>query len=185
MSHFTVVVIGDDIESQLAPYEETEVAPYMCIMDEDEIRGMKEYYDKTTGGISLEELAEKMLDWNNTKGHYDNGKLYYFSTYNPESQWDWYEVGGRWRGYFLGLDGHVYDEMCKGEVDFEGMLKSEDFSPIPYAIVYDGKWLSKGKMGWFGASRDTVSEEDWERKVMAIYESLPDATMMTMVDCHI
>lgn len=27
-------------------------------------------------------------------------KAYTWSTYNPESKWDWYSIGGRWAGYF-------------------------------------------------------------------------------------
>lgn len=187
MSHFTVVVIGDDIDFRLAPYDENvEVAPYPVTMDEDSIRGMKEYYDKETGvDNSLEDLAEKMSDWMNTTGYYEGDKLHYYSTYNPESKWDWYEVGGRWSGYFLGKDGKGYDEITKGEVDFKEMSKSEDFTPIPYAMVYAGEWISKGDMGWFGCSSDTMTEEEWELKVMGIYDSLSDDTMLTMVDCHI
>jgi hypothetical protein len=28
-----------------------------------------------------------------------------YSTYNPDSKWDWYELGGRWKGYFRLKDG--------------------------------------------------------------------------------
>jgi hypothetical protein len=30
----------------------------------------------------------------------DDGKAYTVSTYNPESKWDWWVVGGRWPGHF-------------------------------------------------------------------------------------
>ena len=26
------------------------------------------------------------------------------STYNPDSQWDWYQIGGRWTGYYSNYD---------------------------------------------------------------------------------
>lgn len=34
--------------------------------------------------------------------HYDNEKksAYSISTHNPNSKWDWYQIGGRWTGYF-------------------------------------------------------------------------------------
>ena len=30
----------------------------------------------------------------------DEEGVYRLTTYNPNSKWDWYEVGGRWTGYF-------------------------------------------------------------------------------------
>lgn len=33
--------------------------------------------------------------------------IYEWSRYNPQSKWDWYEIGGRWRGYFVAKDGPV------------------------------------------------------------------------------
>lgn len=31
----------------------------------------------------------------------ENGRAYSLSTYNPDSKWDWYSVGGRWAGRFV------------------------------------------------------------------------------------
>lgn len=56
---------------------------------------------------------------------------------------------------------------------------------IPYAIVKDGKWFSKGKMGWFGMSRDDVPQHEWNKKVSEMILGLPDDTLLTLVDCHI
>lgn len=30
----------------------------------------------------------------------EKDRAYTYSTYNPNSKWDWYQVGGRWSGYF-------------------------------------------------------------------------------------
>lgn len=30
----------------------------------------------------------------------DDGRAYTMSTYNPDSKWDWWSIGGRWLGYF-------------------------------------------------------------------------------------
>lgn len=34
--------------------------------------------------------------------HYEEetDRAYTWSTYNPDSKWDWYQIGGRWSGYF-------------------------------------------------------------------------------------
>lgn len=31
----------------------------------------------------------------------ESGRAYTMSTYNPESKWDYWRIGGRWRGYFV------------------------------------------------------------------------------------
>jgi len=30
----------------------------------------------------------------------EEGRMYSMSTYNPDSKWDWYQIGGRWSDYF-------------------------------------------------------------------------------------
>lgn len=54
-----------------------------------------------------------------------------------------------------------------------------------YAILNKGEWISQGRMGWFGFSDDTVSEEDWRTKVKEFIDELPEDAVLTIVDCHI
>lgn len=62
---------------------------------------------------------------------------------------------------------------------------ARDRACAPYAVVKDGQWIAKGEMGWFGMSNDDVSQEDWNRKVNELFDSLSDDTLLTVVDCHI
>lgn len=55
----------------------------------------------------------------------------------------------------------------------------------PYALVKDGKWLSKGEMGWFGMSSGDEDQDTWNRKINELLDSLPDDALITVVDCHI
>lgn len=188
MSHYTCLVIGEDVDGQLAPYDENEpVEPYKSYWDSDEItrwEGIlresttrkrdpetKEEHEEecppeqvlTQGEYSLEdmrrvymaryhsyeepdrefveglegfEVDESELD---ERLHIDDGGIYEWSTYNPKSKWDWYQIGGRWTGYFklkkhalagatLGESGtfdnepeHDADQARKGDVDIEWM----------------------------------------------------------------
>lgn len=59
--HFPVLVVGENIDGQLAPFQENNM------------------------GDCPDQYLEKD----------DEGGLY-----NPNSQWDWYVVGGRWNGFF-------------------------------------------------------------------------------------
>lgn len=51
----------------------------------------------------------------------------YISTYNPNSKWDWYEIGGRWDGLKLKRGGEA-NEARAGEIDWDDMfsLSKED-----------------------------------------------------------
>lgn len=54
----------------------------------------------------------------------------------------------------------------------------------PFAFIKDGQWFERGKMGFWAIVFDDNPEkhyEDW----IKVFESLPDDTMMTCVDCHI
>lgn len=56
---------------------------------------------------------------------------------------------------------------------------------VPYAIVHNGEWIAKGRMGWFGMSDDKVTQDDWNASVQAFYAQLPPDVWVTAVDCHV
>jgi len=117
MSHFTVIVFGEDVESQLAPYdEEIQVAPYFSEDDEWILKwGRKEAAKKGIENPTLEQMAEA-ISGEDEKYEVRDGKIGHMSTYNSNSKWDWYCVGGRWTGYFPLKPG------CEGEVGDPGLM---------------------------------------------------------------
>jgi hypothetical protein len=134
MSHFTVLVIGENPEEQLAPYDENiEVDDYVeDVVTEDEKQNFMKFYteEKKTisPSLSFDDAYDlKGDDWNGMRWQKDeDGQWYNHSTYNPISKWDWYSLGGRWSGYLklknntegtIGEPG-VFDNVCeKGWVD--------------------------------------------------------------------
>ena len=95
------------------------------------------------------------------------------STYNPMSKWDWYEIGGRWRG---GIPGN---EVKMSEVNI-------DTIDTPYAFVTtDGEWVERGQMGWFGISSNEMNEDEWDAKFREYLKTLDKDIILTLVDCHI
>lgn len=125
MSHFVVMVIGEDYKAALAPYQENtmddcpkEYLKFMCWVDEK-----KHVFD------SEEEAKEALGD------KFDEEEAYWE---NPNAKWDWYSVGGRWSG-FLKLkekgkgvmgepgvmerleEGAWADVALKRDIDLEGM----------------------------------------------------------------
>lgn len=202
---------------------------------------------------------------------------------NPNAEWDWYQIGGRWSGFLKlkeGVEGHWGDKSwtnmneaddmgrcdhtTKGNIDIAGMrheagikasnkwkevhdakvaagfpadalwdswetvvarhgevtdaardeyhsqpikkalqdlriwdlddylvphdqyVKDAQNSAIStYAIVHNGQWFSKGKMGWWGCSDENMTQAEWDAKVAELIDSIPDDTEITIVDCHI
>lgn len=285
MSHFSVLVIGENPEGQLAPYDENLEAPRY-----------KRYEEASTTEFPRSTAAEDGVDpsddhavaaylnkkWGEEDGRYevDDVGLYQWTTYNPQSKWDWYELGGRWTGHLLVKEGVTNavvgrpglmtpppkpgraDQARKGDIDFQGMQWAEaqeaadtydryaviaaehpparDFTemveisdidarrnlywsqpliqalskanlipwdkgvtetygvgreeyikragrtgPTTYAMVAEGVWKGKGRMGWFGMSAEDGDPQDWVDFWWKMVDGLSDDTLLSVYDCHI
>jgi hypothetical protein len=54
-----------------------------------------------------------------------------------------------------------------------------------FAILKDGEWYEKGKMGWFGMSTDKMTQQEWNTKLQELIDSVPDDTLFSLYDLHI
>ena len=214
MSHYLVAVIRDtekslSLEDMMAPYdEEVKVAPYVDLTKTEIINKVKEIQrralEKETfleGDSIIRSISsdEEYYDYYRNEwyedGWYDeDGNL--LTTYNPNSKWDWYDVGGRWNGVLRIKDEFVYEEL--GEVPVEGEKYYTNSAPIghldltdfinTYAVVTpDGRWHEPGKMGWFGISYASKEDEaSWDEGFYDrfIRNANPEWEI-TIVDCHI
>ena len=296
MSHFAVLVIGDDIEEQLAKYDENlEMPRYVKYTKEELIANEKQSIEEYKNGTYAEYLADPIayaIACNDNENHlkfvsevfpkrltmtdeeiyelatkwYDedeigsDGEVY--SSRNPDSKWDWYEVGGRYAGRIAVKDGVEIDEpnfswgwsedekdkvVAMGyktdsayikDIDFSKMHRTEEdykyairfwelvvegdkpknkeeedivkwsfYKPeyfikryktkekyaecnssfSMWAVVKDGVWYEKGKMGMFAMSDETDDEAvDWDLNFLDRFiKDLPEDTVITVVDCHI
>ena len=118
MSHYTVAVITDKLNKigeMLAPYSENmEVEPYVDETKEAIINSAKEKKERVLQrkekGEELDKYDIEYLNANTDEELYKlqiyedesydkNGN--HLTTYNPNSKWDWYEIGGRWNKILL------------------------------------------------------------------------------------
>lgn len=197
MTHATVLVIVVDaagIEQvertaakMLAPYDENlDVEPYRDYPDEGELTRMRAWFEETyCYAPAVKDLADVMQQWHNTPGYVDEeGKLYRMSTYNPNSKWDWYQVGGR-------SEGTGYAQFAV-DSDHPNHLRAEGFDVrrvqwTPYSVLTpDGAWHTQGRLGWFGVSIDAMDDEAWTTHVeqlLAPYQQ-PGVALL-VVDYHI
>ena len=151
MTHFIVGIITEEgpnydyddcLSDLLAPYDENmEVEPYIyetkaeIIENEKNIKTKiieaREKGESLYADLSMEEpylTAETDEDFYNLG--YDEDRDYdedgnELSTYNPNSKWDWWTVGGRWSGYFNGEDSITIGEY----------KKIIDDDTIPWAVI--------------------------------------------------
>lgn len=137
MSHFCVLVIGDNVEKQLAPYQENNMGccpeEYLKFVDEE--KDCKDKYEneivkkvvmpdgKLLREIKFKDLystfEEYMKNWCGFKNRDEKtGRYGYWE--NPNKKWDWWIIGGRWRGFFkmkpsllLSSDGSLNEEIIR------------------------------------------------------------------------
>lgn len=55
----------------------------------------------------------------------------------------------------------------------------------PFAIVKDGIWYERAKMGWWAITSDEKSPQEWTEIFEKIWNEIDDDEMITFVDCHI
>ena len=194
MSHFVVLVIGENWEEQLAPYQENNMGDcpreYMVFhnaepeyreqweneeidmviapdgrilhtwdkeftkLDSTSARAMRDnvlstghstYMQVIPEGFKIEKVPfnkvyptfdQFMRDWARCGYSPEQGAYGYWM--NPNAKWDWYELGGRWTGFFTLKEGRVgslgspglmtppaevgtADQAKNGDIDWEAM----------------------------------------------------------------
>ena len=153
MSHSTVMVIGPTTEAELsdalAPFDEnSEVDPYFSPMS----WGL----DKRHDDESLEEFAARLTkEWEEEHFVQDvNGvpTLGTMSTYPPDSKWDWWQIGGRWRGSLplkAGVSGGALGEpgVFDNDVEFEGGVDVARLGDIDFELKRTNA-ESRAKAAW-------------------------------------
>jgi hypothetical protein len=206
MTHFSVGIIVpqgvNDVENLIddlmQPYQEHDyAAPYVCYSLEQAaadltsnihrleliIERNEPLYDiakcrdilarlrTTTAEQRYQEAIDFVEDFD------ENGRP--ISTYNPDSKWDWYVIGGRW-------DGWINDKETSGESVSDNITTTEQAigrNKIPHAIITpDGEWLERGQMGWFA---NLITENEyWDSDGKAILARYPSHRVV-IVDAHI
>lgn len=115
----------------------------------------------------------------------ENGEVY--STYNPHSKWDWYQVGGRWHEEFEDRQGEtVATVQAKlAEVDPDD---TEWWFPRGFVVPNgheDFEWIARGTEGWWGYTHDEFDKEAWYKLIDQELSELDPDDKIVYVDFHI
>lgn len=177
-----------------------EFANYVLLIYPEFLDGFDELY------------KEKGKDWNDNRWRISSvsGEWEEYSTYNPDSKWDWWADGGRWDYSIKTKSGEFVNECLLGEIDWTDFndsdyckkparnWKGETYrklkknvrwhftkSQMPFCFVIDGEWIEKGQMGYWAITSNEMSDEEWNDKMANILEKLPEDSECYLVDFHI
>ena len=135
-------------------------------------------HNKRTAWKAVKELYKERMD--------KNGNI--LSTYNPNAQWDWYSIGGRWDG-FLPLKkkdskGEVIycNESTVGEVDWDRFFK-ERYAPYCY-VTTSGDWISREDFDCATSNKEEIKKM-WNKQFLEELKSYDSDEAVTVIDFHI
>lgn len=140
----------------------------------------------------------------------DDGVWEEWSTYNPNSVYDWYSLGGRWSKCIKTKSGEFVDECFLDEIDWSP-FKPEDYEEetkndwsgkeyrklkdgvkyhytedgVPFCLIIDGVLYERGKMGWWACVSDEKENDDWNEEFMNLIKALPEKSIVANYDFHI
>lgn len=161
MSHYAVLVIhkeNQDIEELLAPYDENlEVEPYLKYTVDEATAYIKEHC--VPYNDYLKEYADRhLIDWFAESERLLIKQDGLYSTYNPNSKWDWYQIGGRFDGELMLTDegrlnavNEIKRKYCT-DIDIKNLR--EDFHYMRYVNVAPLKYIQ-----WFIPLSPTEKEK--------------------------
>jgi hypothetical protein len=214
MSHFIGLCFGNYWEDNLEKYNENiRVEPYIEYTKEEAIDEVKlnhaHNYEKALEILSDPEISseirlrsEKIIEsglfiswedaWKEAKewGYVvDEENECLLSTYNPDSKWDWYIIGGRWDGYLPLIDpdsegNKVFvNTAMSSDIDWDYVFKN-DLVPFCY-VTEEGEWCECAKMGYWAITTDEKDPNDWTNEFKTYVKSLDADCLVTAVDFHI
>lgn len=102
-----------------------------------------------------------------------------YSTYNPDSIWDWWVVGGRWSSEYVSGDRTNVGTL-------RSLIKANALKrDLPRVVIDRSGALRLGTEGWWGFTKDDVDEPTWRSKVLDRLEPHTDDELVTFIDLHI
>ncbi|MBE6460485.1 MAG: hypothetical protein E7007_01075 [Alphaproteobacteria bacterium] len=201
MSHFTVLVVGNNPEELLEKYDENEHLVFESReeklrkeFENDRIRiDINKTNEQGSHFIVLKENEEEPKCPNQTFKEYykdidtfaheyfgyiknENGE--YGVMANPNAKWDWYELGGRWPNHLPLKGGGGANQAIWRTVD-------KDQLKHIFAVLTEDGWYEMGQMRFFGFVENKKSDEEWEKEFKELISKIDPDETVSVYDCHI
>ncbi len=174
--HALCLVVGDNPDAQLAPFSlHYSVDPYKQFLSDDELRMMAEEYSLQMDDI--QELAARLRDWSDDEGGVEDGKVFRWTDENPHGKYDWYEIGGRFRGY-LKLNDKTGPPKGVAQAYKKDVFEEPILENPPAAVLCNGNWEECP----YASDPDILKQ--WRKSFATLYRSIPEDCRLTVVDLH-
>lgn len=122
-----------------------------------------------------------------------HGTGVYKATYNPNSKWDGWVIGGRWDGTLTGNEqssdngfnfADKHHTIANNHALLSDLLKRAD-PPVLFGYVTPvGEWIERGSMGWWGIVTDEADRDKWKESALKVMQHYADHYIVNL-DCHI
>lgn len=233
MSHFSVIVIGENVEKQLAPYDECLAVETVEEDGETYSRNPNAKWDwyviggRWTGYFKLKPGARGTIgkqSWMTDAalpGHADiaykrdidfegmrnaaeqrerewlvkiRAALNGITTWTPWTDVPKDDIDVARTTYrtqpavkaLRSIEGHFLMDLDRYMRTDEDLIAEARASAISsFAVVKDGVWYERGKMGWWACVNNEKSADAWNAEFDKLLDELSDDTLLTAVDCHI
>lgn len=123
--HFSLLVLQDNnsksLEDMMAPFcEGLPVNPYVYKTREEALKAVKHFLKAVATKETINEYS-KMSETEQIRDYYgldtdEDGNV--LTTYNPNSKWDWFDIGGRWSKCIKISDGKAVNSCLVSDIDF-------------------------------------------------------------------
>lgn len=200
MTHFAVLVIGPDVEQQLAPYHEFECTG----LDDQFVVDVDITAEVLADGLADHGLDDRVVanesDVDRTGIHkygyaivVDGAVTKAVNRTNPNRKWDWYQVGGRWTGALklkalaggiVGRPGLMTepapagyaDQVMRRDVDFEQMrtdaeVKARALWKMTRELTGGQSWETWDDTMVRYPDTDRARAEYWEQPAIALLKA--------------
>lgn len=172
------IILEELVDKALEPFDEGKWVPDYVAKTAEELEiEYKQLLEKIDKGESNVSKHDVITIWDYAEYRYgkvldiNDGNLY--SNYNPNSKWDWYQIGGRWSDV---VPGHVVQVQDIDEAIDENI----------YAVLdKNGKWHEPGEMLHFGMTSATEEQLKAFSAYNIIKETSNEEDLIVVVDCHI
>jgi hypothetical protein len=124
----------------------------------------------------FDEIVATTLD-ENGKPDYDKARKIYHS--NPVIQ----DIDNSEILHYLGYFENPYEIIKTPREEYINNKVLERC--LPFAVVYNRKWYEIGELGWWATVSNEMNIKDWNKKIMEIWNSIPDEYYVSIIDYHI
>lgn len=168
--------LGAAVDRALTPFDELRrVPPWKDHLHPRDVARMAAYFNLPAD--DLDQLAARMPEWNDCPGGVDRRGLYALRASNPQGRWDWYAIGGCWKGLVPG--NRIQAAHLRRSPLLEELLPHDFVTP-------DGRWHSRERSVRGADSLVRVIRRrpaSWRAAFCAALDASLDH-LVVLVDCH-